>query len=463
MWIDNLMKSNRIKRLLTIGLPNVQVKQTTLAASFRKATRLSSWAVFSAIVMLAGCESTSAKVGRSPLLVGPSLIEPSTNSNNQAPSELVNAEIFLDVAVPAFSPGLPLDSYGEIDGDELEEEGIWPQLRRTEAKLFASEMKMALDNKKVFGSVSVTPDASTPSDLFVLGQIVNSDSEVVEIELTVVDSTGEILGSKSFEHTVSKGFLRDQLNAGKNPYEPVFSKASDYVVSLLAKMSTDEKQYVKNMSLMRYARYYSPENYSQYLSTEVKRKGGQRYYKFELTGIPDENDPMLRRIEDLRAQELLFVDRLQDNYEVFEAETRDAYSTWQAETLPEILAARDAKAERNSKAILGIGAAILTAILLKKGMERGGNAPEYEIGAIAAGVGSVWAINEAFKSNARTKVHSAVIEEQGQALDLSVSPTVIEFENQTVELQGTAQEQYLQWKTHLRKVFDEEATPDVQL
>jgi hypothetical protein len=44
-----------------------------------------------------------------------------------------------------------------------------------------------------------------------------------------------------------------------------------------------------------------------------------------------------------------------------------------------------------------------------------------------------------------------------------VSPTVIEFENQTVELQGTAQEQYLQWKTHLRKVFDEEETPDVQL
>jgi hypothetical protein len=467
MWIDNLNKSHRIKPLNDLAFPKASINSGASVAGLRKASRLSFWALFSAVIMLAGCESTSSKVGRSPLLVGPSIIEETADKSAPESTALTQANIFLDVAIPAFSPGLPLDSFGEIDGDELEEEGIWPQLRRTEAKLFASEMKSALDNKKVFGSVSVTPDASTPSDLFVLGEIVKSDSEIVEIDVTVVDSTGEILGNKSFKHTVSKGFLRDQLNTGKNPYEPVFTQASDYVVSLLAKMSTEDKQYVKNMSLMRYARYYSPENYSQYLSTKVKRKGGQRYYKFERTGIPDSDDPMLRRIEDLRAQELLFVDRLQDNYEVFEAETRDAYSTWQAETLPEILAAREAKAERNTKAVLGIGAAILAAILIKKGAEkareRGGDTSEFEIGAIAAGVGSVWAINEAFKNNSRNKVHSAVIEEQGQAIDLSVSPTVIEFENQTVELQGTAQEQYLQWKTHLRKVFDEEETPDVQL
>ena len=151
---------------------------------------------------------------------------------------------------------------------------------------------------------------------------------------------------------------------------------------------------------------------------------------------------------------------------MFEAKTKDAYSNWQAETLPELLAEREAQSDRNVKAALGVGAAILAAILLKKGAERkssGRASPDYDIGAVAAGVGSIWAINEAFKSSARMKVHSAVIEEQGQAMDLSVSPMVIEFENQTVELKGTAQEQYLQWKTHLRKLFEEEATPDVQL
>ncbi len=415
--------------------------------------------------MLTGCNSINrGNASDAPLLVGPSPIEQTRSGLRD--SKLRNAELFLDVAIPVFDPGLPVDSFGDLDGDELEEEGIWPQLRRTEAKLFAADMKKALDARKVFGSVSVVPDASTPSDLFVLGEIITSDSEQVEIEVMVVNSTGEIMGQKKFDHTVSKGFMRDQLNRGKNPYQPVFKKASDYIVSLLAELSTQEKTYIKNMSLMRYARYYSPESYDQYLSTEVKRKNGQSYYRFELTGLPDENDPMLERIRDLRAQELLFVDRLQDNYEVFQAETKTAYSTWQEETLPEIIAAREARAKRNTQALLGVGAAILTAVLVKKAsdrIDRGSDNSDLNLGAVAAGLGSIYAINEAFKSNARLKVHSEVIDEQGQALDLSVSPTVIEFEDQTLELQGTAQEQYLQWKTHLRKIFKEEETPDIQL
>lgn len=412
--------------------------------------------MLSASVVLTGC-TNSSRISDQPLLVGPSPIEqvPSKQANDAA---LVNASIFLDVAIPTFNPGFPEDDFGNIDGDELDELGIWPELRRTEAKLFSSELKGAMDDEKVFGSVSVVPDATTPSDLFILGKINYSDSEVVNIMITVVDSTGEIWGTKEFEHTVSKGFLRDQRNKDKNPYEPVFQQASDYVVSLLSKMSVEEKQYIKNMSLMRYARYYSPETYEQYISTELKKKNGQRYYKFELKGLPDDKDPMLARIQDLRAQELLFVDRLQDNYDVFEAKTQDAYGNWQAETLPEVLAVREAQQERNKKAVLGVGAAILAAVLSKNSNSSLGNA-----GAVLAGVGSVWAISDAFRNNARMKVHSAVIEEQGKALDLSVSPTVIEFENQVIELKGNAQEQYLQWKTHLRKVFQEEETPNIQL
>ncbi len=432
-----------------------------------KYSKRAAWGLLSAVVILAGCNSTSrTSASNAPLLVGPSPIQERPQSAAGPNAELRNAEIFLDVAIPVFNPGLPIDAFGEIDGDELEEEGIWPQLRRTEAKLFAAEMKTALDNEQVFGSVSVVPDASTPSDLFVLGEIIQSDSEEVEIEVMVVNSTGEIMGKRRFDHTVSTGFMRDQLNTGRNPYEPVFKKASAYVVEILADLSKQEKTYIKNMSLMRYARYYSPESYDKYISTDIKRKNGQRYYQFELTGLPDENDPMLTRIRDLRAQELLFVDRLQDNYDVFQAETKTAYATWQEETLPEILAAREAQAQRNKQALLGVGAAILTAVLIKKASERadsGRDSSDLNLGAVAAGLGSVYAINEAFKSNARLKVHSEVIEEQGQALDLSVSPTVIEFENQTLELQGTAQEQYLQWKTHLRKIFKEEETPDIQL
>lgn len=408
-------------------------------------------------IVLSGCQSSNNR-SQGPLLVGPSAPAsgPGSNSVNK---ELQNASIFLDVAIPNFDPGFPKDTRtGQIDYAELDDEGIWPQLRRTEAKLFAIETKKALDNKKVFGSVVVVPDASTPSDLFVLGEITHSDSEVVGASITVVDSSGEIWGKKDFAHEVSANFFRDQRNKNKNPYAPLFNEISAYVVELLSKLDVQQKQQIKNMSLMRYARYYSPEAFGQYLSSDIKRKNGLRYYKFELTGLPDENDPMLRRIEELRAQELLFIDRLQDQYEVFDAEVGPSYQTWQEQTLPELEAARKAAVRRNASAALGVGLGVLAAILSKNSGSSAG-----QVGAVLGGIGSVVAINEAFKSNSAMKVHNAVIEEQGQAVDLSVGPTEMEFEDNTVELQGTATEQYMQWKTHLRKIFELESTPDTQL
>ena len=409
-----------------------------------------------ACVFLSACESTSSR-GNTPLLVGPSApVMPGVDA--QVDPSLATADVFLDVAVPTFNPGFPIDDNGEIDYAELDDEGIWPQLRRTEAKLFAVETKNALEREKAFGSVVVVPDASTPSDLFVLGTIAHSDSEIVGANITVVDSSGEIWGRKSIKHEVSQNFYRDQRNSGKNSYEPMFKQISTYVVSLLKELSEDEKRQIKNMSLMRYARYYAPETFSQYIESDIKRKNGQRYYKFELTGLPDKSDPMLQRITELRAQELLFIDRLQEQYEVFEAEVNPSYKRWQEETLPELEAARAAAAKRNASAAIGVGLGVLAAILAKNSGSSAG-----QVGAVLGGIGSIYAVNEAFKSNSALKVHSAVIEEKGQAVDLSVSPIEMEFEDNTIELQGTASEQYLQWKSHLRKIYELEKTPDVQL
>ncbi len=416
---------------------------------------------------MSACESTSRNSGE-PLLVGPT--NPEANERTKSKyNKLQNAEVFLDVAIPTFSPGFPMvKNTDEIDYEEMDDDGIWPQLRRTEAKLFAMETKNSIEKTKAFSSVRVVPNANTTADIFVLGKILASDSEQVGMKLTVVDSTGEILGSKDFEHEVSENFFRDQRNKDKNPYQPMFDQGRDFVIQLLSKLDKEEKQKIKNTALVRYARYYSPEAYSSYLSTDIKKKFGQRFYKFELNGMPAQDDMMLERIEDLRAQELLFIDRLQDQYDTFYAETRDAYSDWQRETLPEIIARREANRDRNVKAGLGVGLAILAGILASESSSdsnRGKSASSGAkgAGAVIAGVGSMIAVQNAFESNSEMKVQSAIIQEKGQAIDIAVSTTEMKFEDQVVELQGTASEQYLQWKQHLRKIYELEATPDIQL
>jgi hypothetical protein len=223
-------------------------------------------------------------------------------------------------------------------------------------------------------------------------------------------------------------------------------------------MSDEERQVIKNTTLMRYAQYYSPQEFSQYLSASIQKKNGQRYYKFDVTGMPAEGDKMMSRIDTLRNQDLLFVDNLQNQFEAFEQETEVPYRTWQEEMLPELARMREARKERNTKVALGVLAGIATAVLAKNSGSTAG-----EIGTVVGGIATAWSLSDAFQANASLRVHKAVIDEMGQGIDIDLSPTVMEFEDETIELQGTAREQYQQWKAHLREIYALESTPDVDL
>ncbi|WP_105190315.1 hypothetical protein [Pseudoalteromonas sp. T1lg48] len=394
------------------------------------------------IFTLSACQSTSTR--NAPLAVGPNAIGQDPYGATKA---IPQSDIFLDVAVPVFDPGLPMDG-NKVDYDELDEMDIWPQLRRAEAKRFAVQTKRAIAATKAFGSVSVVPDANTSADLYVLGTVLHSDSEFVRLEVTVVDSSGEPIDSEEFEHQVSKSYFRDALNKGKDPYQPVFDQVADYVYGLLMALSEQEKQRLKNTSLVRYAHYYSPEAFNDYLEVSIDRKNGTRYYKYELKGMPATDDAMLQRIQVLRNQEMLFVDRLQDQFDAFQQSTDDPYHEWQRETLPEAVRAREARAERNTKAVVG-ALGFIAALALGNNS----NSTSTSVAKTAGALGSVWLLKDAYQANQNLRVASAVIDEMGQGLDLTLSPQVMEFNEQQVELSGTAAEQYQQWKAHLRKMY----------
>lgn len=410
---------------------------------------------FALSILLSACSSTSSP-DKGPLLVGPTF-EP--ESRAQQKNYNYDSNLYLDVAIPVFNPGFPIDqTTGNIDYEALGELDIWPQLRRAEAKRFAIDTKHAMQKTKAFGSISNVPDANTTADLFVLGKIDHSDSELIELNVTVVDSSGEIWGQQDFSHTVSQYFFRDRQNNGKDPYEPVFTKVADYVFDLMKKLSEEEKQTIKNTTLVRYAQYYSPQEFSRYLNASIESKNRQRYYKFELNGMPAADDKMFKRIDALRNQDLLFVDNLQNQFEAFEQDTEIPYTTWQEEMLPELARIREQTVKRNSKVAIGLLAGIAAAVIAKNSGSNAG-----EAAAVIGGIASAWSLKDAYQANANLRVHKAVIDELGAGIDLDLSPTVMQFEDETIELQGTATEQYQQWKAHLREIYELESTPDIQL
>ena len=396
-------------------------------------------------ILLGGCGSTQTNVSSvGPSMVGPGVGQPLGAQRN---NYNYNSEIYMDVAIPVFDPGFPTDSDGSIDYDEIEEEGIWPQVRRLEANRFAIATKEALGETKSFGSINVTPDASALADVYVLGKINYSDTETVEIGVKVMDAKNTVWGEEEFEYRVSEGWYRDAMSRGENPNGPVFEQIAKFVYDLLIKKSEAYKQEVQMVSDLRYAQMYSPESFSQYLSQN--RKG-----EIDLVSAPSESDPMLRRVRAIQAKDEQFIDSLQETYDSFWVTTEAPYRKYQKETLPEAKKIRELEAERTTKQVTAGLFAVASVLLGSNSSSTVG-----QVAAAGAGIAAIGSLSQAIQTNKELHAQRDLFDEMGQNLDIQVADQIVEIDNQRIELQGTAAEQYYQLRSRLKDIYDMEATP----
>ena len=360
-----------------------------------------------------------------------------------------NSEIYMDVAIPVFDPGFPTERDGTIDYDEIEEEGIWPQVRRLEANRFAIATKEALGETKSFGSINVTPDASALADVYVLGKINYSDTETVEIGVKVMDAKNTVWGEEEFEYRVSEGWYRDAMSRGENPNGPVFEQIAKFVYDLLIKKSDTYKQEVQMVSDLRYAQMYSPESFSQYLTQG--RRG-----EIELVSAPSDSDPMLRRVRAIQAKDEQFIDSLQETYDSFWVTTEEPYRKYQKETLPEAKKIRELESERTTQQVTAGLFAVASVLLGSNSSSTAG-----QVAAAGAGIAAIGTLSEAIKTNKELHAQRDLFDEMGQNLDIQVADQIVEIDNQRIELQGTASEQYYQLRARLKDIYDMESTPTV--
>ena len=68
-------------------------------------------------------------------------------------------------------------------------------------------------------------------------------------------------------------------------------------------------------------------------------------------------------------------------------------------------------------------------------------------------------LREAIKTNKELHAQRDLFDEMGQNLDIQVADQIVEIDNQRIELQGTASEQYYQLRARLKDIYDMESTP----
>ena len=418
----------------------------------------------------AGTQSLLGNIGSQPNTSGPAVgpaLSQTIEQTEQAEKQAADAPTrTLDIVIPTFDAGLDKTD----DGDAP----VWPELRRAEANLFAIELKAALERTEKFGAVRITPDRSATAAIYVMGRIAESKGHHVEIDLAVADISGRDLvdensgfsfskrkpkmhdtfKTKSFSHNVDEAFFKNPRHKDKNPYQPVFDEAADFVVELLQTYDTKQVNDLAKLSDMRFAASFSEDAFAEHMETKQGR--------VILTSLPSEEDNLYKKVRAIRVRDQLFVDELQTDYEQFAAKIAPTHRLWQEQTLVEFQAQRQAKKDATKAAV---GAMLMLGLAVAAGQSAYDN--NYDpvgdtlaaTAMVGAGVVGIGLVGDAIKSTEEAKMHNELIKELGDSIEIDVAPKVVAFEEKEQQLVGNAKEQFAQWRGFLKTIYELEKTP----
>jgi len=387
--------------------------------------------------------SCASMTGGSSVAVGPG----ADSESKTADSAVSPAPYLLDLAIPVLDPGLPEDEYAAT------EKGIWPELRHAEANRIAWMLKMAADKSQSFSAVRVTPTASASADIYMLGEILKSNGEDLIFEIEVVDASGKTWYTEKYSHRIESYWYEDPRNVGQDPFADLYVEPINDLIAYLKKKKPDDIARIQEISRLRFAQNFAPEAFSNYL--KVKRG------RVVLVGAPAADDPMMMRTDAIRVRDKLFIESFQDHYATFSSEMDEAYYLWQKDSGLQAAAARKASQIAALKTAAGVLLAVAgVAVMANAPTDKYGNADVVNVlGGTAAVIGGGVLIGSGIGSMQEARSHKEVLNELGNSINADVTPRVIEMDNTTTTLTGTAEEQFTQWRGVLGQIYEAESIP----
>ena len=372
------------------------------------------------IATLTACVSQTVKTSAIPPLEGPVQAAPE------------NA--LLDVGILVFDPGLE---------DYDEEQQIYPEVRKAEARFMPRLLAEAMQNSAAWGAVRVIPSDRQAVDLLVRGSIVSSDGETLELHIVAHDARGAQWLDKSYTAHASKYAYAPTTRNTYDPFQAIYHMIANDLARYQEALTVAQRGGIRLVSELQFARSFSPQAFAGYLSEN--RKG-----VLEIRRLPADDDPMLERIRSIRERDQLFVDTLQEHYGHFSGEMQVPYQEWRKMSYEEAIALQELQAESRRNLIAG-GVSILAGIYAAGSSESSSRAA----GNVAI-IGGGYLLKSGLEKRAEAQIHVAALEELGMSLEAEITPRVIELEDRTVMLSGNVEEQYAQWRELLADIYQAE-------
>ena len=376
------------------------------------------WVTLLALIgVLAGCVTETVKTTSVPTLA-------------TYETELADDEI-LDIAIAVFDPGI-----AEADADE----NIYPEIRRAEATFIARELALVLDDQGVWGASRVVPSSDYISDVVVSGSIEQSDGESLVLNVEARDARGRLWLDKAYSGSTSRYAYQQTQRVKRDPFLGVYRRIANDLILAFKTLSRDERLAIRNVARLKFAQSFAPDAFADYLKTDESNIT-------RAVRLPAESDPMMARITTIQQRNHVFVDTLQGHYDNFSGSMEAPYNEWRRLSYDETVALRELEQEARTQLIAG-GLSLLAGVAAATSDNR----DTRTAGAVGIYAGGSL-IKSGLERRAEAKIHSLALEELGQSLEAEITPQVIELEDRTVQLSGTIEDQYSQWREILSDIY----------
>jgi hypothetical protein len=355
----------------------------------------------------------------------------------KATSEVPEDEL-LDVGVRLFDPNVPEDE------QEREKHRIFPEVRKAESRYIPLMIRDTLEGTGQWGQVRVLPSDGTGMEVFVDGRILESNGRELRLAVVVTDAAGRTWFSRTYEGEADTRAYKDVVSKPRDPFENVYNTLANDLLEARRALAREQLVELRRVANLRFAADLAPYAFEGYLAKD--RKG-----LYGVARLPADDDPVVQRMQRVRERDYALVDTLNEHYANFGSQLAEPYTQWRKYTHEELEAEAQAKREALARQVLGAVAVVGGIMAGQETSSSAGSAA-----ATAAVIGGIYAFKSGLDKRAETRIHAESLKQLGDSFQVEVQPMVVDVEGRTLELKGSAEEQYTEWRRLLRELYEHE-------
>ena len=363
-------------------------------------------------LLLAGCAQTIPEpIERHLDLVG----DVPLNRATQTPADYA----LLEVGVEIFTaPQKESEDY-EI-GD-----WVFDEIIQKETQFLPHLLKNTLVDSNQWGAVRVIPESDPSLDLFIRGEIIQSNGKTLELQIQSFDSSGRewlnrVYADQSIqeEYPESTRFTLDDTFDAANfvePFQDIYNRLANDLVEVRSNLGEQVLTELNLVTDMLYAKDLSPDTFAA--SLQETEDGLLR-----IDRLPSLDDPMIARVADMKYRHHLFIDTVDEYYQTLYDDIQPAYVLWRRYSIDQLTEEETSREEAGSSDY--------------------GNSSGF------------LSLSQRYDRFKWSKIFEREFTDLASGFNNELAPAFLELNSQVHGLTGTMEQQYREWRGILRRLFE---------